>query len=373
MKLSNSTPKADGFYMPAEFEPHDGTIVMFPDRPGSWRNDGLSVVDDFRELVCRIAQDERVYVLCNPRVKLRAEAALSNVQNVILTDIPQDDAWARDTAPTFVRNARGEVRGIDWKFNAWGGDVDGLYQDYAQDNAAASRICDHLAVDYYDAQHFVLEGGSIHSDGEGTILVTESCLLSAGRNPQMSKEQITAALCEYLGAEKVLWLPHGIFNDETNEHVDNVCCFLHLAEVALAWTDDPNDPQYAFSKADLDYLSTVTDAKGRHITVHKIPIPDHPVCVTVEDVESLVFAPEEDTREIGERLAASYVNFYFSNHQILLPAFGGENSDSDLRARDLLAKLCPDRVVQMIPASEFIRGGGNIHCLTQQIPKGVLK
>lgn len=373
MKLCSSTPKADGFSMPAEFEPHDATIVMFPDRPGSWRNDGRSVISDFRELVCHIAQDETIYVLCNQRVKARAKKAFDSIENVVLVDIPQDDAWARDTAPTFVRNAAGEVRGVDWKFNAWGGDVDGLYQDYEQDNAAASKLCDHLGLDYYDAQHFVLEGGSIHSDGEGTILVTEACLLSAGRNPHLTKEQITETLCEYLGAEKVLWLPHGIYNDETNEHVDNVCCFLRPAEVALAWTDNQSDPQYAYSKACLDYLESVTDAKGRPILIHKIPIPDVPVCITEDDLAGLTFAPNEDTREVGERLAASYVNFYFSMHQILLPAFGGENTSSDLRAKDLLSSLCPDREVHLIPAAEFIRGGGNIHCLTQQLPKGERK
>ena len=149
----------------------------------------------------------------------------------------------------------------------------------------------------------MLEGGSIHSDGEGTLLVTESCLLSAGRNPGLSKEQIERRLLDMLGAEKTLWLPRGIWQDETNEHVDNVCAFTKPGEVALAWTDDPEDPQYALSHADLEYLSDQTDARGRRIVVHKLPIPDVPVTITQEDLDGLSFAPGEDTREAGERLA----------------------------------------------------------------------
>lgn len=142
-------------------------------------------------------------------------------------------------------------------------------------------------------------------------MVTESCLLSKGRNPDLTKEEITEKLKAYLGAEKVLWLPRGIYMDETNEHVDNVCAFLKPGEVILAWTDNREDPQYPLSMACLGYLEGETDAKGRKITVHKLPIPDHPVCVTREELEGYVFEEGEDVREEGERLAASYVNFYF--------------------------------------------------------------
>ncbi len=371
MQYFTSKPKQDGFYMPAEFEPHAATIMIFPEREGSWREQGKAAAPIFARMIEAIAKDELVYVLCNAGVRVRAEQYLSKVSNVRILDIPQDDAWARDTAPTFVRDCNGNVRGIDWNFNAWGGAYDGLYSDYAQDNALAFRFCEALDIPCYNAHHFVLEGGAIHSDGEGTILVTESCLLSKGRNPQMSKEEIAEMLCEYLGGEKVLWLPRGIWNDETNEHVDNVCCFIRPGEVVLAWTDSESDPQYALSKACLEYLKTATDAKGRKLIVHKLPIPKKPVCVTEEVLKGLTFAEGEDIREVGERLAASYVNFYFTNHCILLPQFGGENTSSDAYAVELLQKLCPERTVVPIPALELIQGGGNIHCLTQQIPKGV--
>ena len=193
-------------------------------------------------------------------------------------------------------------------------------------------------------------------------MTTEACLLSQGRNPELSKKQITEILCEYLNAEHVIWLPHGIYQDETNEHVDNICAFIRPDEVVLAWTDNKNDPQYAFSASCLEIL------EHEKLTVHKLPVPDVPVCVTEHDLKGYVFEAGEDVREAGERLAASYVNFYFTNHAVLLPQFGGENTASDQRAVRIMSELCPDRKIIPVPARELLLGGGNIHCLTQQIP-----
>jgi agmatine deiminase len=140
-------------------------------------------------------------------------------------------------------------------------------------------------------------------------------------------------------------------------------------EVVLAWTDDENDPQYAYSLASLQALEKAVDAKGRKLVIHKLPIPEHPVLITQEDLEGYVFAEGEDTREVGERLAASYVNFYFSNDAVVMPAFGGDNADSDARAAHILQQLCPERKIIQIPARDILVGGGNIHCITQQIPR----
>ncbi len=353
--------------MPGEFEPHSGTIMIFPERPGSWTYDAEPALPGFLEIWKAVTKDEKLYLLVSPEKFQKAENLCKDLKNIEILEIPQDDAWARDTAPTFVRNPEtGEVRGIDWQFNAWGGTFDGLYADWRKDNALASAFCRKTGFQVYDAQHFVLEGGSVHSDGQGTVITTEACLLSPGRNPELSKEQITENLKEYLGADRVIWLPRGIYNDETNEHVDNICAFIKPGEVVLAWTDNRNDPQYALSEACLEVL------EREHIIVHKLPVPDIPVCVTEHDLKGYVFEPGEDTREAGERLAASYVNFYFTNHAVLLPQFGGENAVSDERAVSIMKKLCPDREIISIPARELLLGGGNIHCLTQQIPKGVL-
>ncbi len=370
MQRLNTIPKAEGFMMPAEYEEHEAAIMIFPERKGSWGFDAVPAAEVFTKVINSIAEDELIYVIVSERIRSRAEEYLKGSENIRLLTISQDDAWARDTAPTFVRNKRGIVRGIDWQFNAWGGEYDGLYANWEQDNELAGRFCEMTGYDCYDAQDFVLEGGSIHSDGEGTVMVTESCLLSKGRNPQLTKAEITERLCSYLGAEKVLWLPRGIYNDETNEHIDNVCAFIRPAEAVLAWTDNENDPQYPLSRACLDYLESETDAKGRRITVHKLPIPDIPVLVTEHDLEGYEFEEGEDTREPGERLAASYVNFYFTNRSVILPAFGGENEESDRRAAEIMKHLCPDRRIVQIDAIEIIKGGGNIHCITQQIPKG---
>ena len=343
MQYEPTTPQQDGFSMPAEFSPHQGCILIWPERPGSWKNGAAAARKAFRIVAI----------------------------NVRLLDLDSDDAWARDVAPTFVRRAAdGAVRGVNWLFNAWGGEVDGLYAHWEKDDAFAGGLLDMLGFRGYDAAPFVMEGGAVHSDGEGTLLVTEACLLSAGRNPQLTKDEIAAALCRMLGAKKILWLPRGIDGDETNEHVDNVCAFVRPGEVVLAWTDDPADPQYACSQACLHYLEGETDAQGRRIRVHKLPIPRVPILVTQEDLEGYTFEDGEDVREAGERLAASYVNYYCANGAIVLPAFGGENAASDAQAAAILAGLFPERRIISVYAREILTGGGNIHCITQQIPEG---
>ena len=224
----------------------------------------------------------------------------------------------------------------------------------------------YLGCQGYNAAPFVLEGGSIHTDGEGTMLVTESCLLSKGRNPELTKAQIEDKLKQYCNVSRIIWLPCGIYNDETNEHVDNVCAFTAPAEVVLAWTDDENDPQYEMSKACLSVLENVTDAKGRHIKVRKMLIPKKPVCITEEELNGFEFEEGEDMREAGERLAASYVNFYIANDSVIVPQFDDE---ADSIAINVLKEAFPDRKIVGIYARDIIVGGGNIHCITQQIPE----
>lgn len=368
MRIS-SLPAADGFHMPAEFAPHDGVLLVWPTRPGSWGIDPSAAQDAFCEIMRAASRSERVYLLAD-KAHLEDAVAKAGAFAAVL-EIPSDDAWARDIGPTFVTDGA-RVRGVSWRFNAWGGKTDGLYADWARDDALAEAFCENIGADCCRAEDFVLEGGSIATDGEGTLLVTEACLLSAGRNPSLTKPQIERKLMDYLGAQKVIWLPRGIFNDETNEHVDNVCAFLAPGEVVLAWADDVDDPQYARSCADCDVLSRETDAKGRRFTIHKLPVPDHPVFVTREDLANFAFAPGEEARKAGERLAASYVNFYFTNDSVLLPRFGGENAASDARAVEIMRRLCPERTIVPVFSRDILLGGGNIHCVTQQLPSGLL-
>ena len=375
--IENVTPKQAGFYMPGEYERHAGCIIVWPQRPGSWSFGAKAACEAFTAVIKVIAASEHVYVICDKNKELhwqRAEKMLTGIKNAELVNLPTADSWARDIAPTFlVKNtAQGrKVQGVNWSFNAWGGEVDGLYPDYEQDDAFAAAFAEKIGYTLFNAAPFVLEGGSIHCDGEGTAMVTASCLLSAGRNPNLTQMQIENRLKEYLGVEQVLWLPRGIYNDETNEHVDNVCAFIRPGEVVLAWTDNTDDPQYALSKASLEYLEQAVDSKGRRLIVHKLPIPDVPVCITEQEVAGFDFVDGENMREVGERLAASYVNFYFSNDSVVMPAFGGENTASDQRAAAIFAKLCPERKIVQISARAILTGGGNIHCITQQIPEGV--
>lgn len=367
MAMLHTKPVADGFAMPAEFAPHRATVLIWPVRPGSWGRDPSAAQKAFLDVIAEISKGEEVYLLAGAADFSAAKAAVADLDRVMVLEIESDDAWARDVGPTFVTNGK-TLRGISWRFNAWGGEVDGLYAQWDKDDAVASALCQDLGVDYYDAGDFVLEGGSIHVDGEGTLLTTEACLLSAGRNPSMSREEIEATLAQYLGIRKVLWLPRGIYQDETNEHVDNVCAFTAPGEVVLAWTDNQDDPQYPLSKAGLDYLNSVTDAAGRKLKVRLLPIPDHPILCTEADCAAYDFAPGEDMREPGDRLAGSYANFYVANSAVLVPQFGGENTESDARALAILREAFPGRKVVGIDARAILLGGGNIHCITQQIP-----
>lgn len=361
--IKDSTPAADGFRMPAEFEPHEGCIMIFPERSDSWQYGAYAARKAFVKIAEVIAESEKLTVCASEAQYDNARAMLPD--HIRVVEMASNDSWARDYAPTFVKNDAGEVRGIDWGFNAWGGLYDGLYFPWDKDNRMARKLCDLLEKDVYDKRDFILEGGSIHVDGEGTCMVTESCLLSKGRNPELSREQIESILKEYLNVSTVLWLPCGIYHDETNEHVDNICAFVAPGEVVLAWTEDESDVQYAMSKACLDYLEKAVDAKGRRIKVHKLPLPK-PVTMTAEECDGLDACWDEPTRNPGERLAASYVNFYISNKNIVMPGFG---DPADEKAKRILQDLFPDREVVQIYARDILIGGGNIHCITQQIPR----
>ena len=363
-----SEKNTEKYRMPGEFEVHDGCLMIWPERPGSWNYGAKEAQKAFVQVARAIAESEKVYMLVSPAQMQNARKQLKDTATLL--ECETDDAWARDVGATMVMDETGKITGIDWQFNAWGGTFDGLYQNWEKDDKVASFVCEKLGYPCLDARPFVLEGGSVHSDGEGTLLVTQACLLSKGRNPELSREGIEEKLKYWLGAQKVIWLPHGIYQDETNEHVDNVCAFVQPGEVVLAWSEDETDAQYKMSLEDLKVLEQETDAKGRKFKVHKLPVPKKPICLTQEDVDGFVFEEGEDQREAGERMAASYVNFYISNGGVIVPQFGDEN---DLVAVKILQECFPERKVYPIDARAIIVGGGNIHCITQQIPKASYK
>ena len=362
MTVFNSYPKNDGFRMPAEFEPHAGTILIWPFRGDSWPHGGGRAQAVFSDLVSLISESERTIVCLPEREVDKAKATLPAGTELFVVET--DDSWARDYAPTFVTDGK-TLRGINWRFNAWGGTYDGLYDSWENDDALAPKLCTYLHHDLYDAHHIVMEGGAFHTDGEGTVITTESCLLSPGRNPDLSKDAIEEVLCKYLGAEKVIWLPSGIIGDETNGHVDNLCAFTSPGNLVLTRTLDINDKQYTSSTQAYDILSRETDANGRKLNIHILPLPK-PALVTKYECDGLDLLNGQPVRTPGERLAASYANFYISNSTVIVPGF---DDPADEAARLVIAGLFPDRKTVTLQSREVLIGGGNFHCLTQQIPQ----
>lgn len=363
MKKLDSTPKKDNFRMPGEFEPHEGTFMIWPERADNWRFGGKYAQKAFADVAKAISAFEKVTICVSDSQYENARNMLSD--NIRVAEISNNDSWVRDSGPTFVKNDKGEVRGISWGFNAWGGLVDGLYFPWDKDNLVAEKICELEWKKVYDKRDFVLEGGSIHVDGEGTALVTEACLLSEGRNPHLTKEEIEENLKEYLNVEKIIWLKHGIYMDETNEHVDNICTFVKPGVVVLAWTEDETDPQYEMSKSCYEILSKEKDAKGRALEIYKLPLPK-PIYITKEESLGVDYNSSSYPRNEGDRLAASYVNYYVCNGAVIMPGF---NDPMDEEAKKILQELYKDREIVQVYAREILLGGGNIHCITQQQPK----
>ncbi len=359
--LIESTPREDGYFMPAEYSRHNGTWMLWPERPDNWRAGARPAQAAFVEVANAISGFEPVTMCVSARQYQNARQMLPATIRVV--EISNNDAWMRDCGPTFVINRQNGIRGVDWEFNAWGGLSGGLYFPWDQDNLVARKVLDMERVDRYKAP-FVLEGGSIHVDGDGTLLTTEECLLNPNRNPGMSKKEIEEELRQYTGVEKILWLTQGIFMDETNGHVDNFACFLRPGVVALAWTDDPLDRQYPISLDAFLRLSRMVDARGRNLEIVKIPLPD-PITITQEESAGVEMVDGTLPRKEGDRLAASYINFYYCNGGVVVPIF---NDRHDELALSILKKAIPDRKIVGIYAREILLGGGNIHCITQQQP-----
>jgi agmatine deiminase len=283
--------------------------------------------------------------------------------SIRVVELSTDDAWMRDTGPTFVVDGGGKSRGVDWHFNAWGGLNGGLYRRWDRDERVARKVLELERAERYRAP-LVLEGGSIHVDGEGTLITTEECLLNPNRNPGLSREQIEATLRDYLGAEKIIWLGRGVYGDETDGHVDNLACFVSPGVVLVTWTDDESDQQHAISRDAVARLQRATDARGRSLEVIRVPAPG-PLTITANEASGVQAETGSRPRRAGERMAASYVNFYLATTRIVFPLL---DERFDEAAAELLGSAFPDREIVGVPAREILLGGGNIHCITQQVP-----
>ena len=360
-----TTPRIDGYQMPFEGDKHYATLMLLPFRKDTWRLGAKPAQEAFKQVITAISEFEKVIVGVHPSIYDSVVADYESLENVSLIKIKYNDAWARDNMPIFVTKEHNSIRAVDFRFNAWGGSFDGLYNDYQDDDSLAKKIATKLKVDSYYLDNFVLEGGSIHVDGQGTLMTTEACLLSDGRNPHFSKQEIEERLKTYFNVDKVIWLKHGIDGDETNEHIDNMACFVRPGVVALAWTDDKTTKQYHYCRDAYNVLKKEKDAQGNRLSIVKVPLPA-PLYMTKEEARGIKKTQKNaKPRQENDFLAGSYVNYYQGHDFIILPRFGVKE---DKKALSLFKKLYPDKKVVQVDSREILLGGGNIHCITMQIP-----
>ena len=348
--------------MPAEYGRHAGCWMLWPERPDNWRDGAKPAQAAFAAVAAAIAQGEPVTVGASAAQFQNARARLPPAVRVV--EMSSNDAWIRDSGPTFVIDERGRRRGVDWTFNAWGGLGGGLYFPWDRDDEVARKVLEIEGDDAYRTS-FVLEGGAIHVDGQGTCLTTEQCLLNPNRNGGMPREEIESMLHRYLGVSKVLWLGQGVHLDETGGHIDELACFTAPGHVVLTWTEDRRDPQYEISADALARLKRARDARGRPLTIHKIHQPG-PLTMTAAEAAGVDSREGSIARRAGDRLPASYVNFYVANRCVVMPLF---DKRWDAAAARTLKRLFPTRKVIGVPTREVLLGGGNIHCITQQVPR----
>ena len=294
----------------------------------------------YAEVAKAIAQFEPVTMIARP--ELAAEASLQCGQGISVLPLEHDDSWTRDTAPSFVRNPEGALAGIDWRFNGYGERA----PQFAQDAMLAEVICERLKVPRFEAP-IVLEGGAIHVDGDGTCLVCAEGALDPRRNPGVSEHEMESVLRDYLGVDTVIWLAHGLVDDPTGGHVDNLACFARPGVVLALTGGDADDANLPILEDNLARLRAARDAKGRELEIIEIK------------------QPAARQREDGGRLPASYINLYLANDAVIVPMF---DDPMDGPAFKAIQAAFPERQIVQIDASDLAYGGGGIHCITQQQP-----
>jgi agmatine deiminase len=337
-------PQTLGFKMPAEWAPHERCWMAWPCHKDTWSTIGFERAQNVYALVANtIAEFEPVYMLVKPSNMAHARKRCG--EGVHLLPLALDDSWTRDTGPTFLLDANGQLGGVDWDHNAWGGN----YSDCEHDKLIAKHIITDVNAHYFKAP-LVMEGGALHVDGEGTLLTTRECLLNINRNPHLNQDEIEQYLRDYLGVEKIIWLNKGVIGDETDGHIDEIACFAKPGVVLSLITYDKHDENYDILQANHEQLKTETDAKGRALQV--IPVEQPPA-----------------TYENGERLTLSYINFYRANDGIVMPAFGCKEADD--KALGIFIDIFPNLGVRQINTLDLFTGGGGIHCITQQQPKAL--
>ncbi|HUI74243.1 MAG TPA: agmatine deiminase family protein [Candidatus Acidoferrum sp.] len=349
---ASPTPHALNFRMPAEWELHEATFLGWPHELTDWPGKFAPIPWAFAEIVRHVARDEEVFLLvenraAEGRVKSILKKSHVHLENVTFCRIPTDRGWLRDSGPICVINDSRESAFNNFLFNGWA-----KYANHKKDAQVAARVAMHLKrrlfLPMHQERRIVLEGGSIDVNGRGTLLTTEECLQGKiqERNPGFTREDYEEIFRSFLGVTNVLWLKNGIAGDDTHGHVDDLARFVNPTTVVTVVEDDPRDANYAALQENLAQLKDMKDQDGRALRVETLPMP-----------VPVFFA--------GQRLPASYANFYIANKTVLVPTF---NDPRDRVALNTLSGLFPEREVVGIACRDLVLGLGTIHCMTQQLP-----
>jgi len=355
---SEPTPRELGYRMPAEWDRHEATWLAWPHNPEDWPGKFQPIPWLYAEIVRLLAAHERVQLIVQDakeenRAKSLLKRAGANLARVNFHRWPTDRGWTRDSGPIFVRDSAGQVAITNWRFSAWA-----KYDDWHKDDLLPGRAAEALSmrawepsVDLPEGQHrLVLEGGSIDTNGEGVLLTTEECLLSdvQQRNPGVSREHMEQAFHDYLGIDQTIWLGRGIAGDDTHGHVDDISRFVAPETIVTVVEPDMSDANHEPLKENLARLKAARTREGKQFTIVELPLP-----------RPVVFR--------GQRLPASYANFYVANGLVLMPTF---HDARDRVALQILSEVFPDREVIGIHSVDLIWGLGALHCMTQQQPAG---
>lgn len=346
--LQQPTPAAAGYYFPAEFAPHTATWLSWPHKEASWPGKIHTIFPYYAQFVKALADSERVCInVKDEQMKTFAlghlEKAGVNLAQVEFFFHPTNDAWCRDHGPAFLINPNAAQKKVivDWDYNAWGG----KYPPYDLDDVIPTLIAKHYNIPVY-YPGIIMEGGSVEFNGAGTVMTSTACLLNPNRNPQLNQQQIEQYLMAYYGMQQVLWVDEGIVGDDTDGHIDDTVRFVNADTVITVIEENKQDENYGLLQHNLKQLQQMRLLNGKQLNIVELPMPDY---------------IEYD----GQRLPASYANFYIANQSVIVPTFRGSKDD---KALQIIQSCFPDREVIGIDSTEIIWGLGSFHCLSQQEP-----